>query len=135
MARKVALALAAGLALGLPAPAFPAFSDGNKMLKDCEGQESPFVSGVCLGQLWGIVDGYELLTVTEKKAFCRPSGVSGTQLKDVVVAYLRSHPDRRHLGAPQLMLLALNEAWPCPNGVRVAVVPGAQGIIVGPPGP
>jgi hypothetical protein len=48
--------------------------------------------------------------------FCVPQGNSGVrtdQLLDVVLLYLRDHPETRHQPAPALVINALKEKSPC----------------------
>jgi Rap1a immunity proteins len=44
---------------------------------------------------------------------CIPRQVDATQLRDVAIAYLRTHPKDRHIAASILVAEAFNDAWPC----------------------
>lgn len=44
---------------------------------------------------------------------CYPTGVDQTQIRAVVLKYLRAHPDRLNDPAPLLVLNGLLEAFPC----------------------
>ena len=93
------------------------FVDGNKLFDDCKnyaskGQSESFLSGTCAGYIAGVVDS----AVDANTAFCvpqGPTGVSIAQLVDVAKAYLRDHPEKRHLSAWRLVTDALKEKFPC----------------------
>lgn len=44
---------------------------------------------------------------------CRPEGVINQQLVDVVVKYLVQQPEKRASAASELIIAALNQAFPC----------------------
>jgi hypothetical protein len=44
---------------------------------------------------------------------CYPTGVDQAQIREVVMKYLRDHPDRLNDPAPLLVLNGLIEAFPC----------------------
>ena len=45
---------------------------------------------------------------------CVPPHVENSQIKDVVIRYLRDNPTSRHESARGLMQQAMAEAFPCP---------------------
>jgi hypothetical protein len=45
--------------------------------------------------------------------WCLPEGVVVTQIRDVVLNYLRDKPQFRNAGAESLAAVALEVAWPC----------------------
>ena len=47
--------------------------------------------------------------------YCRPEAATVGQVRDVVVAYLKAHPESRHGESIGLIVNALLEAWPCPE--------------------
>ena len=49
---------------------------------------------------------------------CIPQEVDDTQLRDVAIDYLRTHPKDRHLAATILVTEAFGEAWPCQTGKK-----------------
>ncbi len=77
--------------------------------------------GTCSGYIAGIMDTYEgLYSMGQLKAssrtqrlYCRPEGVPMEQVIRVVQKSLSDHPENLHLPACGLVLVALNEAFPC----------------------
>jgi hypothetical protein len=61
-----------------------------------------------LGYVAGIHDSYY-----DARLFCKPDNVPLGQAVDVVAKYLNDHPEKRHLEAQLLVVVALTEAWPC----------------------
>ena len=61
-----------------------------------------------IGYLDGIADAAVGLGYT-----CYPTGVTQAQLREVVMKYLRDHPERLNDPAPLLVLNGLLEAFPC----------------------
>ena len=113
--RRAMLAVALSCLVMSEANAY--FVDGNKLFDDCknyasEGQSKSFLSGTCAGYIAGVVDS----AVDANTAFCVPQGPTGVrvaQLVDVAKAYLRDHPEKRHLSAWRLVTDALKEKFPC----------------------
>jgi hypothetical protein len=56
----------------------------------------------------GLSDGLELT-----KEICPSNNIVFRQVQDVVINYLRSHPERRQFSAANLGQLSLKEAFPC----------------------
>jgi len=111
------------IALLISSPAIASDRDvvsGNYMLEACSEQEANFSSGMCLGRL----SGFEARdNMTGKPAFCRPPKATNKQVTDVYVAYLRDNPGLRHLDWSILLLVALNNTWPCPGRYPVKLLP------------
>jgi Rap1a immunity proteins len=84
---------------------------GNKLLEFCE---VPAVTSACYGYVLGVVDALQVMGADAPKfSFCVPERVESGQLVDVVKAFLRDHPEKRHLPASDLVTAALNEKFPC----------------------
>ena len=106
------LVLAAGLLW--PVCAFSQNADtvavsGNELYSRCiHGPSTPqYVA--CLAYVEGTVD-----ALSVDKTICLPeSHVTTGQVKDIIVNYLRDHPQNRHNSASLLAAIALNEAFPC----------------------
>ena len=80
------------------------------------------------------VGGFEMaVPYGHPRSFCIPAGVSVRQYIDVLVAYLTAHPERRQVTWYLLFLHALNEAWPCRDGVKIEWLPSEQTIRMVPP--
>jgi hypothetical protein len=90
--------------------------DGNELLADCEYflARPPTLpldalkAGHCIGYIQGVWD-----ALLRKRDVCRPDGLTGSQLGDVVKLYLRNHPETRHQTADELVAAALKEKFPC----------------------
>ena len=104
--------------------------DGNELFRDCQSYEDnvtltaderlvlkelgesrndTFAAGKCLGYVSGIVDS---IPVGEGFGLGPDPAVRGSQCVDVVFAYLRDHPEQRHLPAYELVRTALTQAFP-----------------------
>lgn len=111
------------IALLISSPAIASEKDvdsGNFMLEACTMQEANWLSGFCLGRLSGF-EARDSMNV--KPGFCRPPKATNRQVKDVYVAYLRDNPGLRHLDWSILLLVALNNGWPCPGRQSVTLLP------------
>lgn len=100
-------------------PAAAAFNTGNEVLQKCdEGADTQDIA-YCLGYIAGAVDQIALWTNYGGKN-CIPSNATLGQMRDVIVKYLKDHPQDRHRSAPLLSYMALGEAYSC----NVNVTPG-----------
>jgi hypothetical protein len=95
-----------------PADAVRVFQNGNELFTLCNNN-----SLVCLGYAAAISDA---MSSTQEDGgsiagwrACEPVAVTQGQVRDVTVAFLRAHPEIRHLAAASLVAKALAEAWPC----------------------
>ena len=100
-----------------PEPA--AYFYGNGLLSLCESEDATDW-GVCFGFIVGIdVASNAFLTGGRGLPwfyYCRPEKVVlFGQIHDVVVAYLKAHPESRHEPSSALIIKAFQEAWPCPE--------------------
>lgn len=90
-------------------PAKARFWTGNDLLSACR-DATLHAQGTCLGYVMGIAD----LLVSSGAAICLSERATAGQVKkEVVVAYLTSHPERRDLIASHLVAQALAAAFPC----------------------
>lgn len=80
--------------------------DGTKLLTFCTGKVSPS----CDPYLSGVADAF---SAGESKKICIPDAVSGNQLRDVVVKFLKDHPGDRELKAGTLTYRAYTSAFSC----------------------
>ena len=102
-----ALVVAAGLLW--PVSGFSGgFASGNKIFADCSAPNSSAQRSICLGYIAGMADALEIA-----KLWCPPEGVTVGQTVDIVMKYLREHPEERHLTASGEGGLALAIAFPC----------------------
>ncbi|MCX7178658.1 MAG: Rap1a/Tai family immunity protein [Proteobacteria bacterium] len=89
------------------------FKSGNDLKRDLE--DSGFSAGFGFGFVIGVVDVSSILNY-----ICLPSGESGVragQVKEVVLKYLRAHPETLHRSAADLVYLSVLEVWPCPKKI------------------
>lgn len=112
------------LALWAAAVSVPAYSQtapassygmttGNDVLAVCEQQDAGD-GVVCIAWISGVTQGIEASgTVTKAHLVCFPKGSTNGQYRDVVVQYLRSHPEQRHWPSGGLAMIALADAFPC----------------------
>jgi Ssp1 endopeptidase immunity protein Rap1a len=87
--------------------------DGNKLLAICEGDNDK-ERGVCMVYIEGVTDEWRFVNyLTEPdKPVCAADAV-GKQLRDVVVNYLKAHPENRNDPAAALITDAITDAWHC----------------------
>jgi hypothetical protein len=120
----VGLAVACGLARD--ARALSVFLSGNDLYSECSTAVRPPAPmppkyGMCLGYVEGVMDGATVMATfltpngayVADREWCEPPGIIVGQAVDVVVRYLGSHPQDRHLTAASLVARALHDAWPC----------------------
>jgi hypothetical protein len=103
--RLMALVLAAGFLW--PACAFGQFRTGNDLYAKCTASAGPERTE-CIGIVIGLADAF----VYDEKT-CPPDGITVRQVEDLIVKYLRDHPELRHHSAPSLARTALQQAFPC----------------------
>ncbi|MDJ0942285.1 MAG: Rap1a/Tai family immunity protein [Kiloniellales bacterium] len=111
--------LAAGLCLAmLPADARGG-QTGRDFLELCSGPES-WTEGYCTGYVTGageLIDGLlleeDLKSALASRAFCLPNGLRKGQVRDLVLDYLRAHPEVRDKQMTSITWAALIEAFPC----------------------
>lgn len=86
-----------------------AYIDGNKLFEYCRTNEFG-----CILYIQGVVDGQLAAVVATNRdvAYCIPMGSTAGQVKDVVMAFLTAHPERRHLMGGVIVANALSNAWP-----------------------
>jgi Rap1a immunity proteins len=88
--------------------------DGSKLFADCRDGDNPsardstYKWGTCFGYINGVSD-----ALVPARLYCPPKGTSAGQVLDVVKLYIQDHADKRYLPAPQLIINALKEKFPC----------------------
>lgn len=101
-----------GLALWSQA-ATAGFEMGNDLYAKCPAQRPDSIrEAAALGH---VIGGHDTATGDTAKpaTYCRPTGVSAVQMRDVVCAWLTNHPENRHYTANSIIVVALTQAWPC----------------------
>ena len=67
----------------------------------------------CNAYIAGVIDeASEALSDVQPPIFCLQS-VTGRQIHDVVLIWLRNHPEERHRGAQRAVVFALSETFRC----------------------
>ncbi len=102
------------------------FEDGNELLKACweterannKGTDINYTDALrCLEFIQGIIQMNSYYIVSkkvQKPAFCiPPQDIPIGQATSIVVKYLKNHPEKLHFVAVGLVVLALEEAFPC----------------------
>lgn len=82
---------------------------GNGLLAACTNEDSVLAAGHCQGFLIATIQSSDL----RREYFCPPPQSNLGQTKDIVVRYLRLHPEDRHESSSILSIAALAQAWPC----------------------
>jgi hypothetical protein len=108
-------ALVSAVALLLPTStssqddgATTSFKNGTQLYQACTAASDPQNMSFCIGYVMGVSDSLQSLHLT-----CSSKEVTGRQVIDLVVSYLRDHPDARQYVAAQEATLALVKAFPC----------------------
>lgn len=108
--RRALLIAAAAAGLAYSAPAHAAFINGNKLYDECKAENVKSATqwqsaAFCIAFVFGVVDSLSY----DKKCF--PEEIIGSQVKDVVIDYLKSHPATRQTDATDLVQEAVREAF------------------------
>ena len=78
-------------------PAGAQFYSGNKLHEVCNAaDETRILAAACVGYVTGAFDFF-----VWRKGACVPNTVSMAHLTDVVMTYLKEHPEKRHLVAAE----------------------------------
>lgn len=108
----------AGFVLTLcTAPAWADSKTGNDLYEACSKPEPPETVDNAAGRIAcgnyvsGALDGFRM-TKEGQTLLTLPPEVSGVQAQDVVLKYLKDHPEQRHLPAAFLVISALLKAFP-----------------------
>ena len=108
---KLALGVVIALAV-LVGEARASFMDGNGLYKAC-ASDSYSEQDICLGYIEGATDYLEWTRSDRNEKQCVPADVVLQQIEDVVMVYLRDHPDFRTSLAAALVATAITQAWNC----------------------
>jgi hypothetical protein len=84
--------------------AAPALANGNDLLVFCESEDN---------LKWGYCTGYAVGVADAAPGVCLPDRVTAGQIRDVVVQYLQTHAEIRHLPSAFLATEALIDAFTC----------------------
>ena len=95
-------------------PDFNIGRSGNDFLRVCEKGPADIVSGLCVGYVWGVTDGVDLVRVSRE--FCPGPEVTIGQRLHIVLKFINDHPETSDARTDLLILAAMNDAFPCLAG-------------------
>ena len=92
-------------------------------VSDSDADHATARAGFCIGFIDGFQQFEQLVDISQgandanssARLICTPDGVTNRQNVKVVVKYLDRHPEFLHKFAAQLVLEAMQEAFPCPK--------------------
>lgn len=87
-----------------------AFDTGNDIHSACTSQNPTSVIA-CRSFIFGVTVGYGVTSDAERNVKI-PEDVTRQQIEDVVMNFLRQHPETRQKRSVSLIVRALHEAWP-----------------------
>ena len=119
---RLLLALVVAVSVAFPA-ASQDWSYGNGFYAACKDAvvppaKSPEWAGIaCLSYVKGLHDmaGFMWSSGRIRPEVCPPSGVSISQHYDILLKYLKDHPDQRHKPTAALLWEAASLSFPCPR--------------------
>lgn len=118
--------------------------NGNGFYSQCgDAKAGSFEAAYCLGFVVGLstVDPPTTARTLEDfksrrgQVYCQPNGITNGQIYEIVRDYVRRTPRYRHMGMTYLYTLAMNEAYPCPNGASIRVLAEPGVLLYDPPPP
>lgn len=102
---KTNLILAAALAVSMAGTAQARLTTGADLMQHCIAAPDSF----CAGYIGGVID-------TSHALFCFPPDVTKRQIINSTIMYLRDHPEKLEMYAPNLVIKAMRIEFPCPDG-------------------
>jgi hypothetical protein len=112
--RWILVAIVLALAGTEPARA-DGIQTGEQLLANCQSKKEPETTS-CHAYILGAVDAiYTNQSMTFVCTFISPDGFSGEKAIDVVLEYLKAHPDDRSKSGAYTVSAALSAAYPCPK--------------------
>lgn len=102
------------LCLGFLHPVRANILDGNELRMRCESSRIESLN-TCMGYLAGVADAEDAAPSwrMEKPLFCLPQATSANDLRQVIVAHFRAHPEEEDLNAAIVVGNAFLQAFPC----------------------
>ena len=98
--------------VGLSSHSYAGFEDGNSLYDHCLDTSTNWKRPICTGYITAISDMLDNGHPFTAMQACIPN-VNRQQLVDVVIAYFRDNPARRHYLASGEVTYALMQAFPC----------------------
>ena len=78
---------------------------GNDLMRHCAASPDSF----CAGYIGGVID-------TNHTLFCFPAEATSREITNTTIVYLHDHSDMLGLYAPNLVIRAMQAAFPCKYG-------------------
>ena len=78
---------------------------GNDLMQHCVASPDNF----CAGYIGGVID-------TSHTLFCIPPEATKREIINTIIVFLRDHQDKLGLYAPNLIIKAMRNAFPCKDG-------------------
>ena len=95
------------LLLTAAAAAEDGYVSGRDLLEWCDSEG--FANGFCYGYTTAVTE----MTLGSSDDICLPERIGREQLVEVILAYLRQHPQQSNELAYALVIRSFREAWPC----------------------
>ena len=89
------------------------FSDGNNLYNMCQAPMGELGFSNCMEYVAGVSDAIQAYEAAGIHTVCLVNQITKGQEHDVVLNWLKAHPQNRHLQAANLVYAALSEAFPC----------------------
>jgi len=98
------------------------YETGNDFLRLCEAPSDHDIGAACTAYVHGVTDGanagYQIASPTPNALnaplFCFDSRVTFGQVRNVVVQFIKTHPQKAHEETELLIIRATRDAFPCP---------------------
>ena len=84
--------------------------DGHDFKKTCTQESDEYVATICSSFVIGVAQ-----AGISNRIICTPENVTNGQALAVVTKYMNDHPENLHVGASDLVVASLMEAFPCPQ--------------------
>jgi hypothetical protein len=102
---KLNLVVPAVLAVSMAVTVQARMTTGNDLMQHCSNTTDSF----CAGYIAGVID-------TSHALFCIPPDVSKLEILNITIMYLKQHPKKLGLYAPNLVVKSIRSAFPCKDG-------------------
>lgn len=102
-----------------PQPVPPVSNDvittGNGLFATCS-RDDDMSGAICTTFIRGVLGGYigAQAQLTSRPRICITGTITGLQMRDIMVKWLRDHPEMRHEPAEAHVIVAMQSAFACP---------------------
>jgi len=94
---------------------YPAMQRAEELVWSCT-DETPSSRVFCMAYMAGMLDAYTVISglYPQAKFACIPeTGISGEQVMNIFIKWVKDHPEKQHIPARTIVLLSLRDAFPC----------------------